>query len=200
MRRPSIPPFDTYREYFTADWLKWFDSLENEVKQTRLRLLSYIAHASMAHNDLTGIQGGTTGEYYHLTSAEIADVQSVPSHIADTTIHFADSTVLHNNRSDLQGGGVGDYQHLTSSELSDVQSIPGHIADTEIHNLEFDELAYTYTGNNNTGIVVKNNSVTQKTIAKTYDSSDRVATVSDGLSTWTLSYDGEGWFTGAVKV
>lgn len=29
---------------------------------------------SSAHNDLTGIQGGTTGQYYHLTSAELAKV------------------------------------------------------------------------------------------------------------------------------
>lgn len=31
------------------------------------------------HNDLDGLQGGTTDEYYHLNSAELADVQALAS-------------------------------------------------------------------------------------------------------------------------
>ena len=37
------------------------------------------------HNDLTGLQGGTTGEYYHLTSAEYADLGSASDITANTT-------------------------------------------------------------------------------------------------------------------
>jgi hypothetical protein len=105
MRRPSIPPFDTYREYFTKNWLEWFDSLDNDIKQTRLLLKSYIAHAGSggvsAHNDLTGIQGGSTGEYYHLTLEDNTEAVAflnggstthtgVDGHIADDEIHNLD--------------------------------------------------------------------------------------------------------------
>lgn len=37
------------------------------------------------HNDLTGIQGGTTGEYFHLTAAELALVGSTPSGLVPYT-------------------------------------------------------------------------------------------------------------------
>ncbi len=30
-----------------------------------------------SHNSLTGLQGGTTGEYYHLTSAQYTKVQNL---------------------------------------------------------------------------------------------------------------------------
>jgi len=39
-------------------------------------LQSFVASAATQHNGLSGIQGGTTGEYYHNTSAERADIQS----------------------------------------------------------------------------------------------------------------------------
>lgn len=117
MRRPNIPPFDTYREYFTKNWLEWFDSLDNEIKQTRLLLHSYIAHAGGGgvtdHNDLIGIQGGTTNEYYHLTSANYTEATaflnggsathtqldnektSSISHRADSLIHFEQADIDH---------------------------------------------------------------------------------------------------------
>lgn len=39
------------------------------------RLLKNIKAAS--HNNLNGKQGGTAGEYHHLTSAELANVQNL---------------------------------------------------------------------------------------------------------------------------
>lgn len=184
MRRPSIPPFDTYREYFTKNWLEWFDSLDNEIKQTRLLLHSYIAHASLAHNDLTGIQGGTTNEYYHLTSAELADVVNISGHIADTTIHFTDASILHNNRTDLQGGAVGEYYHLDSADNTEAvafldggstthTAVDTHIANLEIHGIEYDERDMTYTAGLLTKIIYKLATVTVETMTITYDTSDR---------------------------
>jgi hypothetical protein len=210
MRRPSIPPFDTYREYFTKNWLEWFDSLDNDIKQTRLLLRSYIAHASLAHNDLTGIQGGAVGDYQHLTSAELADVQSVPGHITDATIHFTDASVLHNNRSDLQGGAVGERYHLTSADSTEAvafldggstthTSVDTHIADAGLHTLKYDELTHTYTSGLETGGLVKLAGATLKTITKTYDSSNRISTIADGTSTWTFTYSGAGFLTGVLK-
>lgn len=35
-----------------------------------------------AHNDTTSKQGGTTGEYYHLTTAELAKLQGFPNRIS----------------------------------------------------------------------------------------------------------------------
>ena len=42
------------------------------------------------HNDLSGLQGGTTDEYYHLTSAEITDLGTA---ISDSHTH-ANKTLL----------------------------------------------------------------------------------------------------------
>jgi hypothetical protein len=228
MRRPSIPPFDTYREYFTKNWLEWFDSLDNDIKQTRLLLKSYIAHASLAHNDLTGIQGGTTGEYYHLTSADSAEAviflnggtathtqldserTSSISHRADASIHFTDASVLHNNRSDLQGGTAGEYYHLTSADNTELTTfanggstthtaVDTHISDAGLHTLKYDELTHTYTSGLETGGLVKLVGATLKTITKTYDSSDRISTIADGTNTWTFTYSGTGFLTGVLK-
>jgi len=170
MRRPSIPPFDTYREYFTKNWLEWFDSLDNDIKQTRLLLKSYIAHASLAHNDLTGIQGGTTGEYYHLSSADHTEAEAflnggtsthttVDGHITDATIHFTEASIDH-----TAIANIGTNSHA---------QIDTHIADDEIHNLDYDEREMTYTNGLLTQVVYKKATVIVDTMTITYDSSDR---------------------------
>ena len=56
--------------------------------------------SQIAHNSLDALQGGTTGQYYHLTSSQHATVTSNS----------------HNSLSGLQGGVAGQYYHLTSSE------------------------------------------------------------------------------------
>ena len=58
------------------------------------------------HNDLSGLQGGTTAQYYHLTQAQHATVTSY----------------LHNNLNGLQGGTAGEYYHLTAAQHSTVTS------------------------------------------------------------------------------
>jgi len=35
--------------------------------------------SSIMHNDLGGLQGGTTGQYYHLTAAEHAEFENLMS-------------------------------------------------------------------------------------------------------------------------
>lgn len=60
----------------------------NKKKSTIANLLSLV---SIAHNDTTSKQGGTTDEYYHLTSARHTDVIKLP--LAFTFEYQFDSTV-----------------------------------------------------------------------------------------------------------
>ncbi len=203
MRRPSIPPFDTYREYFTKNWLEWFDSLDNDIKQTRLLLKSYIAHASLAHNDLTGIQGGTTNEYYHLTLADHTEAVSFlnggtgthtqfDDHIADTTIHFEQADIDH-----TAINNIGVYTHPYLDIKADELDV--HVADDDIHKLVFDEVEPTYTAGKETATVYSLANVAVKNLSYTYDTSGRVATISNGVNTWTFTHNGKGELTGALK-
>lgn len=50
------------------------------------------------HNSLTGLDGGTSGQYYHLTSAQYSALGA------------------HNSLTGLQGGTSGEYYHLTSTQ------------------------------------------------------------------------------------
>lgn len=62
---------------------------------------------SRAHNNLQSIQGGTTGQYYHLTAAQYAGI----------------GVGNHNDLLGLQGGTSGEYYHLTSVEYGRLQII-----------------------------------------------------------------------------
>lgn len=55
---------------------------------------------SRAHNNLQSLQGGTAGEYYHLTAAQHAALTAGP----------------HNSLSGLQGGTTNQYYHLTLTQ------------------------------------------------------------------------------------
>jgi len=59
------------------------------------------------HDSLQSIQGGTTGEHYHLTAAEHTALGSIPAH---------------NDTTGLQGGTSGQYYHLTSNEQTALAS------------------------------------------------------------------------------
>lgn len=61
-----------------------------------------------SHNTLGGLQGGTSSQYYHLTSAQHSGLVNS----SGTTLHFH----AHNNMSDMQGGTSGEYYHLTSAQ------------------------------------------------------------------------------------
>lgn len=61
----------------------------------------------VVHNDTTEKQGGTTDQYYHLTSAEYSALGDPPSH---------------NSTTGKQGGTTGEYYHLTAAQLAAIQS------------------------------------------------------------------------------
>jgi uncharacterized protein YbjQ (UPF0145 family) len=56
--------------------------------------------SDFTHNDLTGLQGGDTDEYYHLTSNEKSQIE-----LND-----------HNSMTGIQGGDTEEYYHLTEEE------------------------------------------------------------------------------------
>jgi len=47
---------------FSPNWLKWFYDL--------VQVINSGGGTALNHNSLAGLQGGTTGEYYHTTSAQ----------------------------------------------------------------------------------------------------------------------------------
>lgn len=77
-----------------AIWRRWLQQFSQRVSSTSV------------HNNLSGLQGGTTAEYYHLTAAQHALVTSY----------------AHNNLNGLQGGQAGEYYHLTAGQHSTVTS------------------------------------------------------------------------------
>lgn len=55
----------TQRPAFNPIWLKWFLDVADFISAS-----GGGGGGGVAHNDTTGLQGGTSGQYYHLTSAQ----------------------------------------------------------------------------------------------------------------------------------
>jgi len=70
---------------------------------------------STDHNDTTNKQGGTTNEYYHLTSAEHTVVGNTSG---TNTGDQSASDFNHDDLSNISGGGVGEYNHITDAEYT----------------------------------------------------------------------------------
>jgi len=71
-----------------------------------------ISVAVSDHGDLSGLQGGDTDEYYHLSSADYTDLTD-----SNATILHKHS---HNLQDDLQGGTTDEYYHLTLANHTDL--------------------------------------------------------------------------------
>lgn len=70
-----IPPIPYDRPQQSFEWLDWYTKLINLVNS-----------GAFPHNSLTGLQGGTTGEYYHLTQDEYnTAIEPFPVGIVITT-------------------------------------------------------------------------------------------------------------------
>jgi hypothetical protein len=89
-------------------WIDWYNKLNNllntggVVAWTNINFagsnLSDIVNRN--HNNLTGIQGGTTGEEYHLTLAQYTSL----------------GVGAHNSLSSIQGGNSTERYHFTNAE------------------------------------------------------------------------------------
>ena len=114
------PPINDTPGSFT--WLEWYRQLRNYVS-TSGSVPWYIINfagsnitdiATRLHNNLQGLQGGTTGEMYHLTAAQ----------------HSALTAGPHNSLSGLQGGTSGEYYHLTADETRYIRNTIEYITPT----------------------------------------------------------------------
>lgn len=112
------PPVNDQPGSFT--WLEWYRQLRNYVS-TSGSVPWYIINfagsnitdiAARDHGNLQGLQGGTAGEHYHLTSAQVSSLGAGP----------------HNNLTSIQGGSITERYHLSANEYNrrnnymDVQS------------------------------------------------------------------------------
>lgn len=102
----GVPPGHSF-------WNDWYEKLRTIVNQGSISVLwaninfsgsDISSIASRAHNNLQSLQGGTAGEYYHLTAAQYAALASGN----------------HNDLGGLQGGSAGQYYHLTLAQHSAV--------------------------------------------------------------------------------
>ena len=118
------PPVNDQPGSFT--WMEWYRQLRNYVS-TSGSVPWYIINfagsnitdiASRAHNNLQELQGGTSGEMYHLTAAQYSALAAGP----------------HNSLTGIQGGTTNQYYHLTATEYArrsnyiDVQTTTSGIA------------------------------------------------------------------------
>ena len=107
----ALPPPPIKAPDGSYAWMDWYNKLQQFVSQGGVVPWANIDFAGSSIGDiqdrdhalLTNIQGGTTGERYHLTAAQHAALTAGP----------------HNNLTGLQGGtasGGGQYYHLTLAE------------------------------------------------------------------------------------
>ena len=84
----KIPPVPVGSAPGSAFWNDWYEKLRNLINSGTISQLwssldftaSNITDiVTRNHNNLQGFQGGTAGEYYHLTSAEHTSLTSIPT-------------------------------------------------------------------------------------------------------------------------
>jgi len=101
----GVPPGHSF-------WNDWYEKLRTVVNTGAISVTwsninftgsTITSIASRAHNNLQSFQGGTTGEYYHLTAAQ----------------HAALGAGNHNDLGSIQGGSVAQRYHLTAAQHSE---------------------------------------------------------------------------------
>jgi hypothetical protein len=111
MAAGGLPPPPTRAGAGDFVWVAWYNQLRNYLSTGGSVAWAVVNKAgssiadlqSKAHDLLTGLQGGTTNEHYHLTAAEHTALGSIPNH---------------NTLGSIQGGVVNEYYHLTSAEYT----------------------------------------------------------------------------------
>jgi hypothetical protein len=113
----GLPPPPTRAANGDFAWTAWYNQLYTLLSTSGSvswalvnKAGSSIADlASKAHDLLTGLQGGTTGEHYHLTAAEHTALSGLGAH---------------NSLTGIQGGTALQYYHLTSTNYTNVNALP----------------------------------------------------------------------------
>ena len=103
-------------------WNDWYQKLRDLINNGAVTVtwsnINFIGSnitsiVNRAHNNLQSIQGGTAGEYYHLTAAQYSALTAGP----------------HNNLSGLQGGTTNQYYHLTQNQHTKLTSFISQASD-----------------------------------------------------------------------
>jgi len=106
------PPINDAPGSFT--WLEWYRQLRSYVSTTGSVPWYIIDFAgssitdivSRDHGNLQGLQGGTAGEHYHLTAAQIASI----------------GVGAHNSLTSIQGGSLTERYHITADQHSGISN------------------------------------------------------------------------------
>lgn len=113
----GLPPPPTRAESGDFLWVDWYNKLNNLLNTGGVVAWTSINFSgssisdiqSRDHSQLTGLQGGTAGEYYHLTAAQAAGI----------------GVGNHNDLLAIQGGNSSERYHFTNSEHGSLQTILG---------------------------------------------------------------------------
>jgi len=87
------------------------------------------------HNQTIGLQGGALGDFFHLSAAELSDVQDISGHIGDSSIHFTEGSIDHLN---IQNIGTNSHAQIDT-----------HIGTSNIH---FTEVSIDHTNIQGIGV------------------------------------------------
>lgn len=87
---PVLTDEATGRSQFNPIWLKWFVDLSS--------ILTGLGGATPTHNLLSGLQGGTASQYYHLTGAEHSSLTGA----GDSSNHYHSSDRARANHTGTQ--------------------------------------------------------------------------------------------------
>lgn len=140
----ALPPPPTKAPDGSFAWMDWYNKLQQFVSQGGVVPWANIDFTGSSIGDiqnrdhalLSGLQGGTTGEHYHLTLAQWSALTAGPHNNLSglqggTTSQYyhltlAQHTLLtaysHNSLNGLQGGAASEYYHLTSAEYTKLQA------------------------------------------------------------------------------
>lgn len=140
----ALPPPPTKAPDGSFAWMDWYNKLQQFVSQGGTVPWANIDFTGSSigdiqnrnHELLSSLQGGTTGEHYHLTQAQWAALTAGPHNnlsglqggTTNQYYHFtlAEHTNLvaytHNSLNSLQGGTTNEYYHLTSAEYTQFQA------------------------------------------------------------------------------
>ena len=108
MAANSLPPPPIQDKPGSFTWLEWYRQLRDYIS-TSGSVPWYVIDfagsnitdiALRDHDSLQNLQGGTAGEHYHLTAAQIAALG------------------IHNSLTGLQGGTTNEYYHVTNTEYT----------------------------------------------------------------------------------
>lgn len=101
----GLPPPPLQDAQGSFGWLEWYRQLRDYLSSASSIPWAIINFAGSKitdiqqrrHNDLQNIQGGSAGEYYHLTAAQVAAIGAASSVITKTSSYVAtasDGTIL----------------------------------------------------------------------------------------------------------